>query len=259
MQHAIHVKSVPLPEIRVVHSDQPLRWLADGWRDMHRSPDFSIGYGIVVALTFAVLTIVMLQTAWYDSVMSLAAGFVFIGPILAVGLYEISRRAENKESLTLTGVLGSWRRNGGQLMAMGVMLMLILLGWMRLSLLLFAVLFDTVAVGWGPFVSALFTTAEGGLFLLAFFGTGLVTAAIVFALTVVAVPLLLDRPETDAISAMLISYEAVRQNLAPMILWAVIIGIVTTAGMLTFYLGMAVVFPLLGHASWHAYRDIIGR
>lgn len=257
MQRVIHVHSVKLPQIRPVQWSQPWQWLRAGWRDLMRSHGISLGYGAAFALGFALLTLMLLNTRWYDSVMSLASGFVFAGPILAIGFFEISRRLERGEAFDLFAILHAWRRNSGQILAMGLILMLILLGWIRLSTLWYALTFDTAVAGWGAFIDTLLTR-DGLLFLAAFFATGFVAVAVVFAFTAVSLPMLLDRPELDAISACLISYELVRENLGPMFLWAAIIAALSALALLTFYIGLIVILPWLGHATWHAYRDTIG-
>ena len=262
MQHRIiHVKSVELPEIKEISKTQPFSWLAAGWRDFTRSPMLSLGFGALVALAFYGCTLLAMATDWYDVVISLASGFVLLGPFLAVGLYEISRLIEKGESIDMLKVLFAWRRNTRQILAMGLMLMLIMLAWIRLVTLAYPVMLregGPVALSsLSSFLDTL-TSVEGWAFLAMFFASGLIVAALVFSFTVVALPMLLDHPEKDAISALLISYEAVRENMMPMFIWAVIIALLTAVGIATMYIGMFVIFPILGHASWHAYRQTIG-
>lgn len=258
MQRVIHVHSVKLPEIRPVQWSQPLQWLKAGWRDLTHSHLISLGYGAAFALGFSLLTIMLLNTKWYDSVMSLASGFVFVGPILAIGFFEISRRIERGEDFGLFTIIHAWQRNSGQILAMGLILMLMLLGWIRLTTLAYALTFEAAVPTWGAFIDSLLTL-DGLLFLGTFIVTGFIVVAVVFAFTAVSLPMLLDRPEMDAISAVLISYELVRENMGPMFLWAAIIAALIGIALMTFYIGLILILPLLGHATWHAYRETIGK
>ncbi|MEW5755611.1 MAG: DUF2189 domain-containing protein [Pseudomonadota bacterium] len=259
MQHTTHITSIPLPEIRTLGIQQPLQWLRAAWREMWREPAISLAYGAVCGLAFAVLTLVLMRAQRYDVALALAAGFVFIGPLLAVGLFEKSRRIEAGEPLHLFKILTAWRRNPSQIRGVGLILMLIMIGWIALSNLLFAFLFKVAPPTGEQFFNTLFMTNQGLPYLLAFGLIGLVAVCVAFAFVFCSIQLLLHDPELDAISAVLISYEAVRQNLMVTAWWALLIVLLTFVGVATFYLGMFVIFPLLGHASWHAYRDTIAQ
>jgi uncharacterized membrane protein len=261
MQHTIHhVKSTAIPEIRELSKSQPFSWLAAGWHDFTRSPMLSLGFGALVALAFHGLTLLTLFTDLYDVAILLALGFVLIGPFLGVGLYEISRLSEKGEPIDMLKVIFAWRRNPREIMLMGLTLALIVVTWISVVRLEYPILFMGQVVSMSSFSAFLdaLTTLQGWTFLAVFFGTGLVFVALVFSFTVVALPMLLDQPKTDAISALLISYEAVRDNMVPMFIWATIIVLLTAVGIATLFLGMFIIFPLLGHASWHAYRQTIG-
>ncbi len=257
MQHITHITSIPLPEIRRLRISQPWHWLRAGWQDLWHEPSISLGYGAVCALFFATITLMLMRTQRYDMVLALAAGFVFIGPLLAVGLYEKSRRLEAGEPLNMLKIVGAWRRNGSQIRGIGLILMLILIGWVALTNLLFAFLFQVAPPTGEQFFNTLLLTNQGLPYLLAFGLIGLVAVSVVFAFTFVAVQLLLHDPKRDAVSAVLISYEAVRENMRVTVWWAILIALLTLLGVSTYYFAMFVIFPLLGHASWHAYRDTI--
>ena len=254
-----HIQSAGTsPEIRQVGLEQPWTWLAAGWRDIWRAPWISLTYGAGFAAVSIAFTAALFIGGFEYLLPPLAAGFMLVGPMLAVGLYETSRRLEAGEPVSLGAALFVTTRSPAQLAFLGVLLMLALLAWMRIASLLFALFFGTLDF---PPLEAilpmLFFTWEGlGLLIVGTAVGGLIAAA-VFAISAVSVPLLMVR-EVDAITAILISIRAVRANLAVMALWAWLIAVLTGFGLIWAYLGLIVTFPLVGHATWHAYRDLVG-
>jgi len=237
--------------------DDPWRWVAAGWRDMWAMPTVSLAYGAFFSLISLTLAATLFVAELSSVVLAFAAGFMLIGPMMAVGLYEASRRLEAGEPVHLRDVLFVKTASPAQLAFLGGLLMLVLLAWMRVATLLFALFFGLD--GFPPIVDFLPTimfTAHG--LSLAVVGTavGAIIAFVVFSISALSAPLLLER-DMDAISAMLASVQSVRENIGPMFLWAWIIALVMTAGMVTLFLGMVVAFPLIGHATWHAYRACI--
>ena len=257
MADTIAVSAVTMPKLRQVDLDQPWRWLSAGWADLRRAPRISLTYGIVLALMGWVLTALIWMFEAFSLVLPLVAGFMLLGPILGVGLYETSRRLENGEPIGLLAALTAWRRNIGQISLMGLLLMLFLLAWLRIATLIFALFFSAnpprpeplhlldafVSTAAIPFLA--FGTAVGG-----------VLAALVFAVSAVSIPILLDR-DVNVMEAVIVSFEAVRRNFWTMALWAWLIVLFIVAGMVPFYLGLAVTLPLIGHATWHVYRSIV--
>jgi uncharacterized membrane protein len=246
-----------MPQIRKVAMEQPWSWLAAGWADMWRAPGISLGYGAIFTLVSAALTAGLFLLGIEYLLLPLAAGFMLLGPMLAVGLYETSRRLHAGEPVSFADALFVAARSPTQLAFMGVLLAFLLMAWMEIALLLFALFFGTR--GLPPLdetVHLLFFTWEGLGLLVVGTAVGAVLAAAVFSLTVVSVPLLLVR-ETDAVSAMITSLRAVRANLPVLALWAWLIAVLTACGVVTLYIGLIVTFPLVGHATWHAYRSLI--
>lgn len=247
----------PPVHIRKLTLDDPWRWLAAGWRDMWAMPAISLGYGAIFSAVSLALVITVFVAELSSAVLALGAGFMLIGPMMAVGLYEASRRLEAGEEIRLKDVLIVATKSPAQLAFLGGALMLALLIWMRIASLLFALFFGIE--GFPPltdFLPTLMFTAHGLGLLVIGTATGALIAFCVFAISALSVPLLMVR-DVDAVTAMLTSVKVVSENVRPMALWAWIIALVTAAGMVTFFLGMVVAFPLIGHATWHAFRGAI--
>jgi uncharacterized membrane protein len=243
--------------IRSVPFDAPWAWLAAGWNDMWRVPHISLVYGAFFAIAAGGLLLGLTLARWQSLVPALAGGFLIVGPLLAVGLYETSRRLETGEPIELGDVIGAGLRAKGQLGFFGVGLMIIFLVWLELAFILL-VLFHGGA-GLPPpsefLTRLLFTPAGLGLLIVGSMVGG-VLAATVYAVSVVAVPLLLVH-RIDAISAAATSLAAVRRNPKPMLLWAGLIGGFMAIGCATLFVGLVLLFPLIGHATWHAFRAVV--
>lgn len=264
MSEAVPVFSTPSPKIRRVGLDRPWSWLASGWSDLRKAPAVSLGYGLIFALAgFAIFAALWTmgpsttQSGGVFVVLPLSAGFMLVGPILAVGLYEVSRRLAAKEAVSLGLALSAFKRNTAQIALMGLALMLFLLFWIRLATLIFALFFSQNPPDPNNFVVDVFLSPEAIPFLAVGVIVGAVLAALVFAISVVSIPMLLDREEANVFMAIATSFTAVRLNLAPMAVWAALIVLFTGAGLVTAYLGLVVALPLIGHATWHAYRDLV--
>jgi uncharacterized membrane protein len=242
--------------VRSVGVDRPWAWLVGGWQDMRRAARVSLAYGVLFVAASFVLTLGLWLIDMLYLVLPLAAGFMLLGPLIAVGLYEVSRRLEAGEPVDLHAALFAWRAHRRELAGMGVILMLFLLAWVRIAFLLFALFFGPEPPSWDRFISVLFFSAEGVPFLLTGSAVGGVLAVIVFAISAVAIPLLLDR-DVGVIAAVATSVRAVLVNWRVMIGWGALIVLFTAGGLATGYLGLAVTLPLIGHATWHAYRDLV--
>lgn len=252
-----HEAAQPKPyAIAEVGLDRPWVWLAKGWNDMRAAPAVSYGYGLLFVIVGMALTALLYLLDIFYLVLPMAAGFMLIAPIVAVGLYEVSRRLDEGRSVTMATPPQAWRRNFGQFAILGLVLMLFLLAWIRIATLIFVLFFPNVPLEFGAFMATVFFSWTSVPFLLVGCGIGAVLAALVFGIAAISAPMLLDR-DVGALTAIAASVTAVSRNRKPMLLWALLIALFTVAGLVVFYIGLALTLPLIAHASWHAYRDLV--
>lgn len=244
---------------RRVPFDAPWEWLAAGWRDLWAMPQISLTYGAVFAIAAASLALGLSSLGGASLFLALAGGFLLIAPFVAVGLYDASRLMAKGETPTLSGVVSAAFRAQGQLAFLGVALLLLFMAWMQLAFLLLMLFLGSA--GLPPpsdFMHVLLFTPRGlGLLVTGSIVGGLI-ALLVFAVTTVSVPMLLEA-RLDAVTAMKASLEAVRANPRAMMLWAALIVVIMGAGFVMLLAGLAISFPLVAHATWHAYADIYGK
>ena len=254
---AVPVYASSAPAIRKIELDRPWQWLTKGWRDMRRAPTISLTYGLLAAVTGYVLIFGLHIAGYLYLVLPLVAGFLIVGPILAVGLYEVSRRAEQGQSTSLGEALLAYRRNGSQIALMGVALMLVMFAWARIAALIFFLYFGLTPPHYENLIASTFLDADALPFLVLGTAIGGVMALLAYAISVISIPLLLDRPEANVVEAMITSFRSVQVNFIPMLFWAALIVMFIAAGLVTLFIGLVVTLPLIGHASWHAYRDLV--
>lgn len=237
----------PIPVLR------PLGWLARGWHDMWRCPGASLAHGLAMALAGCLIVLLARHHFWLLA--GAFSGFLLVAPILATGLYVISRDLELGRTPSLRTVLHTWWPRDGRLVVFGVLLAFAGTGWVMTSASLITGFSGHTIREPIDFVRHVVLNEDSHLFE-AWLALGALLAAPVFASTLVAVPLLLDR-DIGVLGAVFTSWRVVMEYPAPVALWAALIMLLTLLGMATFMVGLVLVVPLLGHASWHAYRDLL--
>jgi len=232
---------------------RPLAWLARGWADLLACPLPGLLHGLVLALFGASLFWVARHKFWLLA--GAFSGFLLVAPILATGLYAVSRSIANGERPRLRTAIEAWRPRDGRLVVFGLLLALAGTGWVMTSASLIygfaGVPIDTPS----DFLRHVVLAEHGNLFEI-WLGLGAVLAAPVFASSVVAIPLLLDR-QIGVLGAVFTSWRVVMEHPLPMAMWAGLILALTGLGIATLLLGLIVVAPWLAHASWHAYGDLV--
>jgi uncharacterized membrane protein len=256
MSDAVPVFTTPSPRVRQIPVDRPWQWLAAGWQDFLSAPGPSLTFGLIIVAISLALATAVLASGFIYLLLPLAAGFFFVAPVLAVGVYEFSRCRANGWVPTVPQALMAWRRNPGQIALMGLMLMLVHLAWVRIATLLFALFFQGINPPLDGLINAMFFSSVSLVFLITGTLIGAVLATVAFAIGALAIPMLLDR-DVNVFTAIATSCAAVRMNWLAMWLWAAVIVAFTALGLVTFFLGLAVMVPVLGHATWHAYKDVV--
>ena len=250
----------PLPTsnrwIRSLSASDPFKWLAQGWRDLRIVPSLSIAYGTIIFLLSVGFVGGLVALGWDYILFPAFAGFMVIGPILAVGLYEKSRRIEAGETLRWRDIFLVQPRSGGQIIFTGVLLSLLMMVWMRAAVIIYALFFGLLPFpGLNHIARMLLATGEGHAMLIVGTAIGGLFAAFSFAISAFSIPMLLDEP-VDALTAMGSSMALVWNNLRVLLVWATIVLVLFVMSLASGMIGLIVVYPLLGHATWHAYRAV---
>ena len=252
MERAAQEAGKPTRELVPLRLPDPLRWLRAGWRDLRAAPGISLFYGACFWLMAVILGAVFGRIPQYT--VSFVSGCFLVGPFLAMGLYEVSRRREQGLPQSLGASLTCWE---GHLGAMGMLVLVMLLLellWGRASLVVFAVFFNTGGLPTTATVMQAVFNPQNWEFIAVYMLVGGVFATLVFSTCAVSIPMILDR-DTDAITAGLASIQVVATSTGVMLAWgAIIVALVLGAVMLPWASGLLVVGPWLGHATWHAYR-----
>ena len=254
----------PWPPVRRIALVQPLRWLRLGARDLRRAGWISLAHGLVLAVVGGAIVAVAQQRFWLLA--GALSGFLVVAPVLATSLYALSRALQHGQPPTFGVVLKTWlnwqdshvNRWGNDYWCMlqfGSLLALAATGWVLTSAALITLLAPVPILSPQDFVQHVVLAENGWLFEL-WLAMGGVLAAPIYASSVVAMPLLLDRRVT-LLQAVLTSWRSVLANPLPMGLWAALIAALTLLGLGTLMLGLIPLMPLLGHASWHAYSDLV--
>jgi len=211
---------------------------------------------VLIALASLVLIIALWHVDLLPYALPLAAGFMFVAPASAICFYDISRRLERGKPVNFGTVALAWVPHISQIALMGLVMMLFQLAWIRFATLLFALFFGSELANWDRFIQVLFFSTDGLPFLIVGTASGGILAILAFAMSVTAFPILLDR-DIGTAAAIATSAHATAINWRVMTGWAALIVMFTVAGLVTGCLGLIVTMPLIGHASWHAYRDLV--
>lgn len=245
------------PELDTITTETVKEALRKGFDDFRAVPGYGLIFGSVYVVGGLFLWWLSGQVGNSGILVPLAFAFPLLGPFLAIGLYEVSRRREAGEPMDRAAIFGAvFRQRDGQMPFMGVIILFLALCWLVLTRVLFAILLS------GDAMTNIFTTREaiftfdGLVFLTIAFVLGAAFALLVFSMTVVAMPLLLDR-EVDVVTATITSVQSVTENFQPMMLWAAVVVVMLAVAMLPLFLGLLIVLPVLGHATWHLYRAAV--
>ncbi|MEW6693856.1 hypothetical protein Tther_02147 [Tepidimonas thermarum] len=238
--------------LATLHPADPLRWLARGWADFRASARIGLFYGACFALMGQALWQVFQHAPAY--VLALSAGFLLIGPFVALGLYDVSRALEQGQRPSLRASLMAWRPTLSTMAIFGGVLLIFEMLWGRAAMVVFAVTMNTMPSSENMLAALL--SLDNLEFLIAYVVVGAIFAGLIFVSSAISIPMILDR-QTDAVSAALTSLRACLQNPGVMLLWGALITLLCVLAMLPAFLGLLVVGPVLGHATWHAYRHIV--
>lgn len=247
------------PQVRTIGFGDIRAALARGIDDFKAMPSHVVFLGLIYPVVGFFLGSLTLGYQVLPLFFPMAAGFALIGPIAALGLYELSRRRENGLDTHWTHALDVIRSPSfGAIAALGALLMFIFLGWLATAQSIYQSIFGVYAApdSIADFLRAVFTTEKGWRLILWGNAAGLVFALITFVVSVISFPLLLDR-DVGAAVALTTSVRAVVANPVPMLAWGLIVAVALLIGSLPFFVGLAVVVPILGHATWHLYRRVV--
>lgn len=248
----VHANSTE-PQILTVESTAALDWLKAGWQTLLAAPGVSLLYGALFGLVCAVLTMLTLRNPGFTT--AFLTGLLLIGPLLASGLYVAARQHAAGERVSIWASLSLLWDRRTNLSLFVLFLGLVMAAWVRFSSLLFAFkvdVFSPTSYSWGSFLTGSFDPIIVGFFVV----IGAILASVVFVTSAVAVPMIVDR-DAGPITAISASYRAVRTNWQPMALWAALIVALTSVGVVTWFVGMIVLFPLTGYATWYSYKALV--
>jgi uncharacterized membrane protein len=246
------------PVIRTIGLPELHRALQRGWEDFKAVPS----HAIILCIIYPVLGLMLARAVHGYSVLPLlfplAAGFALLGPFAALGLYEMSRRRERGEQATAWDALEVVRSPSfGAMLGLGALLLALFVTWVATAQAIYIAAFGYAgATGFSDFAERVLTTSQGWWLIVVGCGVGFLFALVALCISVVSFPLMLDR-HAGAGDAMVTSLRAVARNPVPMAVWGLIVAALLVAGSLPAFLGLAVVIPLLGHATWHLYREVI--
>ena len=239
--------------VRHLPQNAALTWLAAGWRDTWATPIPSLAYGLLVTVISVMIVAGLFYVGWDFVLLPALAGFMVMGPLLAIGLYEKSRRLVAGQPVSLKAMIFVRPGSGGQVLFSGAILLLLMLLWMRAAVIIYALFLGVQPFsGLADVLPMLTGTPTGWAILFVGSAVGALFAGFAFGISLFAIPMLLDL-RTDALTAMGTSLALVWHNLRQLLLWGAIVAALFVLALLTGLLGLIVIFPVLGHATWHAW------
>ena len=251
-EQTVQSSSVLSMPINSVGLNEPLQWLSLGWADFLRSPGTGLFYGLCFFAMGHALMVVFEAAPAY--VLALSAGFLLVGPFLSLGLYQVSKDLQAKRKPQLKRSLVAWMPTKSSMAIFAGVLLVLEMLWGRASLIVFAVSFDSM-----PDASSTWTALlnmDNIDFIVAYLVVGAVFAGLIFTTSAIAIPMILDK-RVDAIAAGLTSIRACLENPITMAFWGMLITVFVVAAMLPWFVGLLVIGPVLGHATWHAYQALV--
>jgi uncharacterized membrane protein len=247
----------PQFEIRNIEVADVIDCIAKGVKDFGRAPRYGMFFGAVYAIGGLAIVWAAFALDYPYLAYPFVMGFALFAPFGAAGTYEISRRLETGEPLSWSAILGSvWSRKGKELGWLALVSLFTLIIWLDLAVFVFLAFYGIDIPSFPQMFASIFTTAYGMAFLVVGNGLGAIIALFVFSITAFAPPLVVDR-DVDFVTAMTTSVRAVLASPRPMLAWAIVIGADLVISFATLFVALIVIFPILGHATWHLYRRVI--
>jgi len=244
----------PMPEIAELDFSDLKVALGKGWSDFRKAPICGVVFGAVFAALGIVLYLQFLVWESDISIVPLAAGFPLIGPFIAVGMYEVSRLIERGEAVSWNSVLHAiYAERKRQIPSIAFVVLFIFLIWVYMAHLVFALSFGLKPLTNVMSSTDILLTQEGITMLIMGTVVGGLLSFVLFSITVVGIPLLVDR-EIDVVTAMITSFSLVLNNILVMMTWGLIVAVLLLVAMIPMFLGLVIVLPVLGHATWHLYK-----
>lgn len=250
---AVEASPPPMPRVNSLDAKAPLTWLSQGWKDLVNTRFRGLFYGLV--FVFMGYAIVWVYATKWQLTMGLIGGFFIMGPFLCTGLYDLSRQYERSGSASLISSFTCWTRNPGSIAFFALVLTFVMIVWARVSLIVFA-LSSNISFPTLQGVLKMIFSFENPQFLLLWLGVGFIFASIAFAVGVIAVPMMLDR-KADTFMAIFTSVRSVHANPKALYFWAFLVVLIIGVSLLAGFVPLLLTAPLIGHATWHAYRDLL--
>jgi uncharacterized membrane protein len=241
-------------QIQHVRRDAPWAWLKAGWDDLMRAPRVTIGYGLIF-VGAGLLMVLGLDAVGMGSAVPVAlSGFALIAPALAIGIYQVSRAFERGEAPRFRFIISRFPSRISQIGFLSLLLVLLFLSWVRVAQFLIVAIAPDTPLEPGPFLEFALTDPAGLTLMVVGTAIGAALAAVAFAMSALAFPMLVDQ-DVDAVTALVASFKAVIDQPFVMLTWAWLIAFMVAVGSAVFLVGLAVTFPWIALATWHAYRD----